>query len=194
MAVFIAPQKDIQVNHDCVDAILTCMKRHRMQREEILDKYDLLQTSEEWHCFQKWLDAFKELSISMGERNLFLTGMTFMNKLDLPEGTSLLDGLKFINIAYHSKHRFNGELLYNDKTNEIIDLIGNYTIVDFNEKKGEAIITSNTPYPSKFDEGLIYEVTRQFKPDPTRAHLITLSKAHECRDTGGESCTYILSW
>ena len=40
MAVFVAPQKDIQVNHDCVDAILTCMKRHRVQREEILDKYD----------------------------------------------------------------------------------------------------------------------------------------------------------
>ena len=193
MALFTSPNPNVEVFHDCVYALINCMKRNKDQRSKILDKYHLLD-NKEWFSFQTWLDAFNEISQEMGERNLFLVGVTFINKLNLSIDTSLEDALNFINIAYHCKHRIHGVNLYDSLNNKTLDGIGDYTVLEFDEVKKQAIIKSTTPYPSKFDEGVIYEVARKYKPDFTRAHIISIDKSQERRDMGGNSCTYILTW
>ena len=51
----------------------------------------------------------------------------------------------------------------------------------------------NNPCPSKFDEGIIIQIVRKFKPMGSREN-IKLDLTQESRKNGGNSCTYIINW
>jgi hypothetical protein len=52
----------------------------------------------------------------------------------------------------------------------------------------------HTPYPSKFEEGLIVQIVRQFKPKDSIRNKVVLDESKESRRTGGETCTFLISW
>lgn len=127
--------------------------------------------------------------------NLFLTGIALVNNSpQFANQVSLYEALTKINISYHLKHRLNGEVMYNQASNQLITGIGNYTLVQYDKEAKQAIVTCDTPYPSKFEEGILYELTKKFKPDPQTPHLIKQDSNKDRRNKGGKSCTFIINW
>lgn len=183
----------IEASKKIVNSFLNCMKRAKDLRAEVLRKYHLLD-DKEWFPFQDWMDAFKEISLRFGDMNLFLTGIAFINQDELPSINSLREAFERINLGYHSEHRKDGKLMYDMETNKLLDGIGSFSILSFDEDQKEAKIVCNTPYPSKFEEGVLYELTRKFKPNAQTVHLIKVDPTRERRTKGGQSCTYIINW
>ena len=190
------PQFDLspfEVSAQTMHSFLNSMRRGKELRANILKKYGLLE-SKEWFPLQDWLDAFHKITERLGEMNLFLTGIAIINIERFPPLHSLKEAYIAVNTTYHLSHRCNGKIMYDATSGKTLDGIGNFQIVSYDEAKREAIIKSDSPYPSKFEEGILYELTKKFKPDPTRAHLIKLDITKERRDKGGRSCTFIINW
>ena len=99
-----------------------------------------------------------------------------------------------LNVGYHMNHSLNGEVMFNPQTGVIADGIGNYNCIKFDEDKKEAVIFCDNPYPSKFDEGILTQLLRMFKPKGSTGSRVTLDTSKETRDNNGKSCTFIVSW
>ncbi len=130
-----------------------------------------------WYKQQDWLNAFKEISIKVGESTLNNIGKKIPeNARWPPEIDTIEKGLASIDMAYHMNHR-NGD-------------IGNYEFVKAGER--EAKLVCDNPYPCAFDKGLIQAVARKFAPKNIVVRID--HDANGCRNKGGQSCTYMVSW
>lgn len=165
------------------------------QRQALLNKHGIGEIKQDsWYDFKSVLNAFKDLSKTVGEMNLFLIGKTVMEQASFPPMDGLENALRSIDIAYHMNHRKNGQVMFNPSTGEMQEGIGHYTVDKFDEKKREAVMICSTPYPSKFEEGLIVQVVRQFKPKDSLRSKVILDDRKENRNTGGETCTFLIIW
>jgi hypothetical protein len=164
------------------------------QRQSIIDKYNLKTEDGAWNDLQALLDSLKEVADSIGEMNLFLIGKSIIEGAAFPPMDGLENALKSIDIAYHMNHRKNGQIMFNPQTGQMIEGIGHYQLTKFDEKKKEAVMVCHTPYPSKFEEGLIVQIVRQFKPKDSIRNKVVLDESKESRRTGGETCTFLISW
>lgn len=106
----------------------------------------------------------------------------------------LEDALSAINVAYHMNHRKNGKPMFDPTTGAMQEGIGRYELRKFDPEERKAILWSNSPYPSKFEEGVIVQIVRMFKPKDSIRNKITLDETKETRKSGGESNTYLISW
>ena len=125
--------------------------------------------------------------------NLFLIGKAVVENADTPNVSSLKESLNMFDMGYHMNHRLDGKIMFDPATGRMLEGIGHYKLTHFDAKKKEAVLVCNTPYPSKFDEGVITQVVRTFKPGPSR-DSVTLDPTKPTRTKGADSCTYNISW
>ncbi len=83
-----------------------------------------------------------------------------------------------IDVAYHMNHK-NGE-------------IGDYKFKATDAHGGKFVCKN--PYPCDFDKGIIEAMANKFKPSDSLAVLVEHDPKCDCRKTGGDSCTYNVSW
>ena len=194
MAQFVSFYPDVEVDGGTVLAFLNSMKRGQETRQAILAKHNIIAQEGLWYSQQAWLNAFKEVADTLGEMNLFLMGVAIIESAKFPPMRGLEDALRSIDIAYHMNHRLHGEIMFNPNTGAILEGIGHYTLVAFDEKNRQAVYNCNNPYPSKFDEGIITEIVRRFKPADSTKHEVKLDISKERRSQGADSCTYVITW
>jgi hypothetical protein len=100
-----------------------------------------------WYSQQAWLDAFQDISKSVGSRTVNLIGQSIPVSAKLPPGIDSVEkALPAIDVAYHMNHR-GGE-------------IGQYKFTKTGEKKGE--MECRNPYPCDFDLGIIESMAWRF--------------------------------
>lgn len=193
MTQFIAINKDVEVNKQTVLSVVEAMGEERGKRVNILIKNGIDIERKEWFNQQKWLDAFKDIAIFLGETNLFMIGKAIVDNAKFPPITNLEEGLRMIDVAYHMNHRLNGEIMYDEKTGNMIEGIGHYRLIEFNADQRKAVMICNNPYPSKFDEGIIAQIVSNYKPVGAIEN-VSLDITQETRKKGANTCTYNISW
>jgi len=164
------------------------------QREAIIKKYNLQTQNGAWNDLQSLLNALKEVEQTIGEMNLFLIGKSVVDGTAFPPMEGLRNALESIDVAYHMNHRKNGEIMFNPNTGQMTEGIGHYKLVKFDEAKREAVMVCHTPYPSKFEEGLVLQIVRKFKPQDSIRTRVSLDETKETRRKGGDTCTFNISW
>jgi len=194
MAQFIAFNPDAEVDGGTVLSFVNSMRRGQEIRQAILAKHNIVAQEGKWYSQQLWLDAFKEVAETLGEMNLFLIGTAIIENAKFPPMRGLEDALNAIDVAYHMNHRLHGQVMFDPNNGTMLEGIGHYTLVSYDAQRRSAVYNCNNPYPSKFDEGIITEVVRRFKPADSTKHEVKLDVTQDRRATGGESCTYLITW
>lgn len=195
MAEFKAFAEHIEVNATTVLSFIYSMKRGQDKRLALLEKHGITPEEGGWYPQQKWLDAFQELSQTVGDMNLLLIGMAIIENAEFPPFNSLKEGLQAIDVAYHMNHRNqDGQPLFNPDTGEKLEGIGCYDLQYYNEEEQTAIMYCRNPYPSKFDQGIITALCRRVRPDSIKTIDVRPDLDKERRPKGGDSCTFIINW
>lgn len=164
---------------------LAILKNHGLEYEENPDKfYDL----------QKFLNAFEEVKNQFGEMNVFLIGKSVIDNAQFPPINSLKQALESLDIAYHMNHRKGGQMMFNPQTGQMLEGIGHLKLAKYDEANKVAEMVCHTPYPSKFEEGLIVQIVRKFKPEGSIRTKVELDETKETRRKGAETCTFKISW
>lgn len=167
----------------------------KSQRETILKNNGIEQLKEEgWYSLESIVGAFKELGATIGEMNLFLVGKLVMEHAPFPPMDGLESALKSIDVAYHMNHKKNGKVMFDPSTGQMTEGIGHYQLTKFDGERCTAEMICHTPYPSKFEEGLILQIVRRFKPEGALFPKVELDSLKETRRKGGETCTFKISW
>lgn len=182
MAQFIAYDKNVQVNGQTILSVINAMEFGKETRAEILKKYGMDNVDpEKWYNQQSWLDAFKEIRDTLGEKTLYIIGKAIpANAKFPPEIDNLEKALGSIDVAYHMNHT-KGE-------------IGHYTLTEFDRSKKKAVVVCDNPYPSEFDRGIIMAMLSKFRPKGSVRYDVQLDLSKETRQNGADSCTYEVTW
>lgn len=188
-----AEQILIEVAKGPVMAFLNSMERGRENRLKILTDNGILLDEKEWFEAEIVIKSYHQVLNLYGEMNTFLMGKAIIENAEFPPIENLKEGLESINIAYHMNHRLNGNVMFNPQTGKITEGIGHYNLTEFNESNKTAVMVCDNPYPSKFDEGIITQIVRKFKPTGSTAE-IKLDLTKETRKDGAKSCTYLIKW
>lgn len=165
----------------------------KQRKNEIIEKYGLSTEEGAWNDLQSLLDAMKEISDSIGEMNLFMIGKEVMEGAAFPPMDGLESALRSIDVAYHMNHRKNKKPMFDPATGQMTEGIGHYELIRFDDANREAFLVCHTPYPSKFEEGLIVQIARTFKPEGSFLK-VQLDTTKETRREGGERCTFKITW
>lgn len=193
MAQYVAFNPEVEVNGTTVLSFVESMDNGRDARRAILNKHGIDPGPGQWFSQQAWLDAFREVEETIGETNVFMIGKAIVDHAEFPPMKDLEQALNAIDVAYHMNHRLHGQLMYESTTGEMIPGIGHYELRRFDSDARVAVMVCNNPYPSRFDEGIIAQVARRFKPAFRNTHVERDDEA-ECRARGDESCTYVIQW
>ncbi len=193
MAQFIAINERVEVHADTVMAVVNSMKTGKETRVKILNAHSIYPEKKEWFSQQNWLNAFKEVFQLLGGMNLFMIGKAVISTAQFPPMRNLHEALQSLDVAYHMNHRVNGQVMFDHTTGSMTEGIGHYHLTEFNAAGKRAVMVCNNPYPSKFDEGIITQLVRKFKPLGAR-ESIKLDTTKETRLEGGDSCTYQITW
>jgi len=194
MAQYISPTPETEVNRRTVGAVVEAMDRGKDTRIAIMSRNGVdMHGTDEWFSHQKWLDGFREIGESLGDMNLFIIGKAIIEHAEFPPINSLEEGLRSIDVAYHINHRLHGKPMFDPATGTMTEGIGHYLVTEFDGAKRKAVMVCDNPYPSKFDEGIITQVVRKFKP-LGGLEKIELDATKETRLKGADSCTYLITW
>lgn len=164
------------------------------RKQEIIDKYKLETQEGAWNDLQSLLNAMKEIADSVGEMNLFLIGKEVVDGAAFPPMDGLESALRSIDVAYHMNHRKNKREMFDPNTGSMTEGIGHYVVTKFDADGKKAEMECHTPYPSKFEEGLILQIVRKFKPAGSLIPKVELDDTKETRRNGGDKCTFKISW
>jgi len=185
---------EIEIAGSSMFAFLNGTRRGQELKKAILAKHNVTLTMDSWIPFAIGVDIYTEMGVKMGDYNLFATGKAIIDNADFPPMNGLEDALHAIDIAYHMNHRLDGEIMFNPETGEKLEGIGRYELLSFDANKREATMIAENPYPSKFDEGIIYGVVEKFCPQDSTEYTVRLDPNAEQRNKGGKSCTYLIRW
>jgi len=175
MAQFKAYSTAVEVNGETVITILKGMGAFQSTAKRILADNGIEDPQPgQWYNQQNWLNAFAEINKRMGKSALTLIGQKIPENAQFPpQINSVESGLASIDMAYKMNHRGGpiGEYKF------VKNSADNYTIV------------CNNPYPCDFDKGLIEAVAQKFASTNQKIQ-VKHDDNKECRNAGGESCTY----
>ncbi|MFK7952340.1 MAG: hypothetical protein AB8B73_05805 [Ekhidna sp.] len=166
----------------------------KSKKEALIEKYGLQTNEGAWNDLQSLLNAMKEISDSIGEMNLFMIGKEVIEGAAFPPMDGLESALRSIDVAYHMNHRKNGKAMFDPSNGQMTEGIGHYELTKFDATSKTAEMVCHTPYPSKFEEGLILQIVRMFKPEGSLMPKVALDSLKETRRKGGESCTFKINW
>ena len=152
---------------------------------KILEKHGIHNVNpEDYYPQQAFLNAMKEIHDTFGPQMLFRIGEQVATHAILPPGIDSLEAaLSSIDVAYKMNHGGS-------------DNIGTYSYTYLGVSRGisKAKMVCENPYPSSFDRGLIEGFAKRFKPEGCEDIIVKLDDTQPTRLTGGESCTYLISW
>lgn len=194
MAEFVAISENVEVSGDSILAFINSMERGKDTRSEILKNHGIDPEGTTWYSQLKWLEAFKEVSYTLGEMNLFLIGKSIVNNSNFPPVCDLEEALNTLDVAYHMNHRINGKVMFDPISKSKLKGIGNYKLLAYDATARKATFKCTNPYPSKFDEGIIAQLVRKFRPSDSIKQTVELDLSKDSRIKGGDSCTYLISW
>ena len=124
MAQFIPFEQQVQVNGQTILSVTNGVNKFfKAKMDEILIKYGIINPkADEWYSQESWLNAFKDISDTIGKHTLFSIGKAIPENADFPKEINNLEtALNSINIAYHNNHK-GGE-------------IGYYKLISFSQAK-----------------------------------------------------------
>ena len=179
MAQFRAFSGGVQVNGQTVLSLVKGMGAFAKTGTDILAQHGIKAPEPMgWYPQQAWLDAFQEISKSIGSRTLKQIGQSIPNSAKFPPGIDSVEkALTSIDVAYHMNHR-GGE-------------IGRYKFTKTGGTKG--VMECHNPYPCDFDCGIIEAVVRRFMPAGAKPSVVH-DASKPCRAKQGDACTYSISW
>jgi hypothetical protein len=178
MKPFVAASPSVEVNGETVLSVLAGMGT-TTRATRVLVAHGIEDPKPgHWYNQQAWLDAFKEISETLGPNTLHRIGMKIPeNAIFPPHIQNVEQALSCIDAAYQMNHR-GGE-------------IGSYSFESLGHGSGRMVC--HNPYPSDFDRGIIQSMIERFKPQGSVAR-VELDNTKPTRKNGGESCTFNLYW
>jgi hypothetical protein len=179
MAQFRAFSPSVFVNGQTVLSVMKGMGAFSQMASDILARHGIKDLDPAaWYPQQAWLDAFGDISKSVGPRTLDRIGMSIPESAKFPPGIDGVESaLASIDVAYHLNHR-GGE-------------IGHYAFAKTGENQG--VMECRNPYPCDFDHGIIQAMTKRFT-SPGKTSTVTHDTSKPCRAQQGDSCTFLISW
>jgi hypothetical protein len=179
MAQFKAFAPNVEVNGETVLSVVNGMGPFKETALKILTDHGIKDPQAgQWYSQQAWLDAFKTISEKIGTSTLLAIGKTIPENAQWPpQIDSIEKALASIDMAYHMNHR-GGE-------------IGNYQFEQTGPKSGKMICKN--PYPSDFDQGIVYAVAHRFAPKGV-IPAVSLDETAPTRKKGADSCTFLITW
>ncbi|MEQ9362831.1 MAG: hypothetical protein RIF32_01230 [Leptospirales bacterium] len=188
----------IEVNGQTVYAIVdglgafqSLAKRHLLAQgigEESDDQ--LVIKASAWYPQAAWLKAFESIATAIGDGTLFKIGEAIPRNAQFPPSvTDIRSAVASVDVAYHLNHRKDGKVLFDEATGQMSEGIGHYGY-EAAEGRNEILSTCTNPYPCAFDRGILTSMARRFE----RGAKIVHAEGGICRNNGGASCTYIISW
>lgn len=180
MTQFVAISPNVEVNGETVFAIVDGMSAFKTLANDILALNGIVDPKPgTWFLQQKWLNAFKMISESLGSNMLNMIGIKIPENANFPPEINTIEGaLQAIDIAYHMNHR-NGD-------------IGEYKYQSNGPRQAKMICRN--PYPCAFDRGIISAMAKRFKPADSASVSVIHDDSAPCRIKDGDSCTYIVTW
>jgi hypothetical protein len=179
MAQFVSIDKNVRVSGAAVMSVVEGMGVFKPIALRILKENGIVDPEKDkWYPQQAWLDAFKRISEQMGQETLRAIGEKIPGSAVWPKHINgIEEALASIDVAYHINH-FGGE-------------IGHYSFEKTGERSGKMVC--NNPYPCSFDLGIVKATASRFAPEGVIP--IVKHDAHGgCRQKGGDSCTFLVSW
>ncbi len=179
MAQFKAFAPQVEVNGQTVLAVLNGMGPVQDLGHKILAQHGIKNPLPGlWYSQQAWLDAFRTIAETVGPMTLYSIGQAIPNSAQWPTQITTVEmALASIDTAYHLNHR-GGE-------------IGSYQFNLVGPRSGKMIC--HNPYPSEFDQGIIYAVARKFAPLGSFP-WVKLDESAPTRKKGSDSCTFLVAW
>ncbi|MDR1398378.1 MAG: hypothetical protein LBJ41_00440 [Treponema sp.] len=191
-------EPDIEVNGTTVYAIVaglgyfTNLSRRYFSQVHIgtVVNKELRVDKNGWYPQSAWLEAFKQISVQVGDRVLFNIGLSIPANAQFPPWVVDIDSaVRSVDVAYHLNHRKKGRLLFDVKTGVMSEGIGHYGYRRVSAER-KIISVSHNPYPCAFDRGIITAMAHKFEPSA----LVVHDDTKECRSHGANTCTYIITW
>ncbi len=145
---------------------------------------------EEWYPLTDKIKILQRVLSSIGPSILRKVGEKIPeNAIFPPDIDDIHKAIGLINVAYHMNHRKAGKIMYDEQTGKITEGIGYY---GYARVEGENKIISECANPnlSEYDQGIITTMARRFEPSAK----IELDPTKPTRRTGGDSCTFIITW
>jgi hypothetical protein len=179
MAQFKAFAPQVEVSGDSISALVEGMGAFKPMGLQVLAEHGILEPQPgKWYPKQAYLDGFKKIADKLGVATLKGIGKKIPEKAAWPPNVnSIASALASIDVAYHMNHR-GGE-------------IGHYRFEKTGEKSGKMVCQN--PYPCAFDQGIVEAAAKKFAPAGALVK-VTHDDTRPCRQKGGESCTYLVSW
>jgi hypothetical protein len=155
MPQYEAFSQDAEVNGRSVRSIVEGVGQfssaYKERALEILDNHGLPEPEEgEWYSMQAYLDAFAELTDTVGPKTVWKIGSEIPNVVDWPpEVETVEEAMESLDDVYNMNHR-GSDLGYHDF-----------------EQTGDSngVMTCQNHYPSSLDEGLLKCVAEKFSDD-----------------------------
>lgn len=141
-----------------------------------------------WYPFDRFIRAFNRIGKEVGAQVLFNAGTTVPKYAQLPPTIKDIESaLMSLDVAYHMSHRLKGEPMFNVKTGEMKEGIGHYAAKPDGERRFKLVC--DNPYPCDLDRGIVAGMAYRFEPKANVTHV-----PGSCRNKGGTSCTYVVTW
>jgi len=179
MAVYQAVSSDSEVLGKNILTYISAMGAFQAIGKRILSQHGIDENPlpEKWYNHQEFLNSIKEIASKTGVNTIRSIGMRVAEQAAFPPQVhSFEDALFSLNHSYQASHR--GDNLSSKEVSKI------------KENQYEVIIT--TPYPCDFDIGYLRGLANRFLENFVLT--VTHDPQKPCRNTGGDSCTYVVSW
>ena len=151
MEKFKSTSDTVMVNGETILSFVNALPAFKDDRLKLLEKYGIFNpTAGKWYNQQQWLNAFKDISVNVGETNLRIIGKAIIKNAKFPPISNMKEAMESINKAYMMNHS-GGSIVY-------------YKLISIDENNKKIIMETNTPYPTEFDNGIFLGVFDKFKP------------------------------
>ena len=179
------PSESVEVSGRVVrqvaDGLRELPTEDSVRSREILARNGLDEPNpDDWYLLVELLDALEAIGATLGDETLTRLGAKIPEGVEWPSNVETAsDGFETVDEAYRLNHR-GGDIGYYE-FHEVADR--------------ERRVTCANPYPCAFDKGIIEGTLRAFGEEFSYTPMVFLHETSEqCRDDGGEQCTYRVSW
>lgn len=145
--------------------------------EDILADNGIEQLSPDaWYPLSDYLNALEQIDEEVGTDTVTSIGEQIPGEAEWPPGIdSVAEGLESIAQAYEMNHRGN---------------VGSYEVTRLDENAAK--VTCQNPYSCALDTGIIRGTAERFSSPVAIVEVDETST--QCREDGGHSCTYEVTW
>lgn len=180
----------IEVKGKMVSSFVNALEIGKEERQEILENHGVFIGQSPWFPQASIQQAFQKIASSQGPMSMFLIGRSMALQSELGSMNTLYDVLEHLNTEYYRFHR----VVKNEGDKDIClkEVIGQYTLVDFDESNCEAYLLSTSPYSNELDRGLITQLIFDHLIDELSIVEVTIQK--ETVKMGKYETLFYLSW